>query len=824
MARADGREQILSRRSVISVLRRRRSKLVRLALAVGIGASVALSASAVAVFAEPTAAMAGMRTLGNTKVTPTPMTALIDGDSVTTVDGIENSSSTPISLEEYAADQLGYTVTVVSGTTWDSMTAAQFAAYQLLIVGDPYCNDTSATAISNASTWAPVVMGTSGVNTAVGNRTVIGTDPEYHYANGLGNAQPTNPSDPSTAGAEHLVQSGEQYAGQAPGATGVYFDTSCFDPASGGTGSGGDLSVLQQLTIASPSSWSLSDADTSPAPPCGGSVSFIASNPAFSGVSDTDIQGWQCSDHVTFPTFPTDWNAIAVATDTATTPTCGTDPYTMTNACGQAYVLVSGTGIVSSSTLCLTPTSGSSPAGATNTHTVTATVYATGTTCSGATVPKQLVSFAVSGQNSGVPGTCAPTSCVTNSSGQVTFTYPDTNLAGTDQINGSFTSGGITSSATASWMWTTSTKTSTTVSTSLSGGGHTGTTISVPTGTAVTDSAALAGTNASTATGTITYDVYSNSTCTTAVSTGTPESIVNPGTPPSSSAVTLSAAGTFYWQASYSGDAKNDPSASTCGSEVEKVGSVVAPDVNDIIQVETSPLFEGKTVVISSAELESKCTQISFETLQRGTPKAPVVRLDSIPVVLDSDGNVTVVLNGVSCQPGRYTIDAKLKTSKTITATTTLVIDPPQVTYPDQVVGYPANEVETGNTPQSGKSDVYTVFLVETSPKYAERTAKISSAELLKACGEGSRWESNGPGSPYVNDESASAIIDDDGNAEFVFKGASCRAGAWTVSVTAGKSTYTTTYDIDPPAVTYTGPKNSLFVSASPNPLILVGN
>jgi len=237
-------------------------------------------------------------------------------------------------------------------------------------------------------------------------------------------------------------------------------------------------------------------------------------------------------------------------------------------------------------------------------------------------------------------------------------------------------------------------------------------------------------------------------------------------------------------------------------------------------------LFEGKTVVISSSTLEAKCTQISFETLQRGSPKAPVVRLDSIPVVLDSDGNVTVVLNGVNCQPGRYAIDAKLKASKAIAATTTLVIDPPQVTYPDQVVGFPANEVETGNTPQSGNSDVYTVFLVETSPKYAERTATISSAQLLKACGQGSRWESNGPGSPYVNDESARAIIDDDGNAEFVFKGASCRAGAWTVSVEVARTstTYTTTYDIDPPAVTYTGPKDGMFVSASPNPEILVGN
>ncbi len=121
--------------------------------------------------------------------------------------------------------------------------------------------------------------------------------------------------------------------------------------------------------------------------------------------------------------------------------------------------------------------------------------------------------------------------------------------------------------------------TSTSLSTSLSGGGKSGTSISVPTSTAVTDSSTLSGTNASTATGTVTYDVYSNSGCTTAVSTGTPETITTPGTLPASTAVTLSTAGTYYWKASYSGDANNESSESTCGTagEVETVTSTTTP-------------------------------------------------------------------------------------------------------------------------------------------------------------------------------------------------------------------------------------------------------
>ena len=79
------------------------------------------------------------------------------------------------------------------------------------------------------------------------------------------------------------------------------------------------------------------------------------------------------------------------------------------------------------------------------------------------------------------------------------------------------------------------------MSTSLSGGGQSGTSISVPTGTAVTDTATLSGTNAATATGTVTYNVYTDSGCTTLASGGggTAETISTPGTLPASSPVTL---------------------------------------------------------------------------------------------------------------------------------------------------------------------------------------------------------------------------------------------------------------------------------------------
>ncbi|HUD17675.1 MAG TPA: hypothetical protein VMQ59_10445, partial [Acidimicrobiales bacterium] len=119
----------------------------------------------------------------------------------------------------------------------------------------------------------------------------------------------------------------------------------------------------------------------------------------------------------------------------------------------------------------------------------------------------------------------------------------------------------------------------TTVSTSLSGGGQSGTSISVPTGTAVTDAATLAGANASTAGGTVTYGVFSDNTCATSAGSGGTVTVTD-GAVPASSAVTLASPGPYYWQASYSGDSANQPSQSLCMSEVETVTGGPPPPPN----------------------------------------------------------------------------------------------------------------------------------------------------------------------------------------------------------------------------------------------------
>jgi hypothetical protein len=117
------------------------------------------------------------------------------------------------------------------------------------------------------------------------------------------------------------------------------------------------------------------------------------------------------------------------------------------------------------------------------------------------------------------------------------------------------------------------------ISTSLSGGGQSGTSISVSNGTAVTDSAKLSGVNASSAGGTVSYTVFSDSACATQIASGGTKTVTN-GTVPNSDPVTINTDGTYYWLASYSGDNLNNASSSGCGGETEVVQTIVIPETH----------------------------------------------------------------------------------------------------------------------------------------------------------------------------------------------------------------------------------------------------
>ena len=229
-------------------------------------------------------------------------------------------------------------------------------------------------------------------------------------------------------------------------------------------------------------------------------------------------------------------------------------------------------------------------------------------------------------------------------------------------------------------------------------------------------------------------------------------------------------------------------------------------DIAAVIQVETSPSFAGDAVNIDSSQLEATCHGVEFGSING-------------QVVLDDDGNATVLMFAEICAPGSDVVEADLEVAPFYTALGTLTALPPVVT-PTGVTGYPTTsgtvttgEVETGDTPASGDSDVYGVFYVEANPVYAEREVEISSAQLQSRCITGWNWSSFagsnsfgtgnvfGGGSPLT----ASTTLDDDGNTVFLFEGSSCAAGSSQViaDVQAGTHpTYTTTFTILPPQPT----------------------
>ncbi len=105
-------------------------------------------------------------------------------------------------------------------------------------------------------------------------------------------------------------------------------------------------------------------------------------------------------------------------------------------------------------------------------------------------------------------------------------------------------------------------------------------------GTSVHDTAALSGTTAN-ASGYVTYGLFSDSACTNEVADLTPtDNSVVGGVVPASKSYTFNAAGTWYFQATYSGDSNNaGPVSSPCTSEA----MVVSKDSPSIATKTSAP-------------------------------------------------------------------------------------------------------------------------------------------------------------------------------------------------------------------------------------------
>jgi hypothetical protein len=236
-------------------------------------------------------------------------------------------------------------------------------------------------------------------------------------------------------------------------------------------------------------------------------------------------------------------------------------------------------------------------------------------------------------------------------------------------------------------------------------------------------------------------------------------------------------------------------------------------EIHAVVQVEANPNFAGDLVTVSSSQLNASCKSASYEAVS--TPPSTT----DISVPLDNNGNAAVLVVGIDCAPGNDVFEADLSVAPFLTTLAILRVYPPFVLVPGV---YPnpstsgsvkTGQVETGDNPPN-ESSIINVFYVATDPVYAEQPVEIDSSQLDARCTTGWLWSPGNQSAPGSNPASgvgpnpgpeATAILDDDGNAVFVFAGTSCAAGSSLVvaDVEAGTHpTYTNTFTILPPQPT----------------------
>jgi len=248
------------------------------------------------------------------------------------------------SLEQYAAQAAGFSVTVASDSTWEAMTTADFEQYQLLIIGDPDCGDsvgTGTVAYQTAAEWEPAVMSTGG------NKLLLGANPAATYYTGNGYGTGSGPGGdylPNAVGAKSLVQAGVSWAGSVGGATGLYMDLSCTYTTSGNHTT---VPILNGLSSFGSGQFTVTTHDAYGQPNI---VNLVAYSQAMGSLNDNALDWYEPSGQLMFNTFPADYTMFALAPsdsegDTVPAGYCATDVTTGSPVCGLPYILASGQGL-----------------------------------------------------------------------------------------------------------------------------------------------------------------------------------------------------------------------------------------------------------------------------------------------------------------------------------------------------------------------------------------------------------------------------------------------------------------------------------------------
>lgn len=214
--------------------------------------------------------------------------------SSTVVPDTSSSGSPPKSVEQEAAEALGFTVEVATPAQWAGKSAADFASYRAIILGEPNCSldpGSMAAAEANRGTWGPAIKG---------NVIVLGNDTTFHVLGGI--PLPANP--------RLVTQKGIEFATAHP-LTGAFVSLSCYY-----TNSPPNTSVPVLSPFTNGSAFTVEGNLA-----CDGTMHNPGVGPASLGVlTDPVLSNWGCSVHEGFNSFPSNFSVVAIDANHQTGP------------------------------------------------------------------------------------------------------------------------------------------------------------------------------------------------------------------------------------------------------------------------------------------------------------------------------------------------------------------------------------------------------------------------------------------------------------------------------------------------------------------------
>jgi uncharacterized repeat protein (TIGR01451 family) len=232
-------------------------------------------------------------------------------------------------------------------------------------------------------------------------------------------------------------------------------------------------------------------------------------------------------------------------------------------------------------------------------------------------------------------------------------------------------------------------------------------------GAGLTDTATLSG-GTSDATGTITFMLFSDAGCTVQVGSDVTKTVSGNGVYVSP-AITVGAAGTYYWVASYSGDAKNEPSSTVCGDENE-TPLVISPHISVSKSPDAQTILIGQTAnftITITNDGDSTLTDVHVtDALAPGCArtKADIPALASMApgatlTYTCSLANVTASFTNVAVATGTPPVGPDVTASDTAAVTAVAPATHPAIT----IVKNPSSQTVT-----SGGTATFTITVTNT--------------------------------------------------------------------------------------------------------------